>query len=163
MPKKPSPNRIKKHRVYTVWEAADALDVHRKTVARWITDGGLQADQSKRPWLIEGHQLKTFLIGRRLSGKTTLRTGECYCLPCRQAQIPAGRMADFQMKTATSGTLSGICPACDRMIFRAVRRSDLESIRAVLDVTVQKAAARIVGARTPLVTVPFKETRRTYG
>lgn len=54
MPKKPSPNRIKRHRVYTLWEAAEALDLHRETIKRWVRNHGLVADTSLRPWLIEG-------------------------------------------------------------------------------------------------------------
>ncbi len=37
----PSPNLIKTHYVYTVWEAAQALGRHRQTVVRWIKDKGL--------------------------------------------------------------------------------------------------------------------------
>ena len=53
MPKHPSPQRVKRHQIYTVWEAADAVGVHRQTVIRWIKDKGLSADMSRRPWLIE--------------------------------------------------------------------------------------------------------------
>ena len=59
MPRMPSPNRIKTHYVYTVWEAAQALGRHRQTVIRWIKDKGLVADRSKVPWLIQGKDLKT--------------------------------------------------------------------------------------------------------
>ncbi len=38
MPKNPSPQRVKRHQIYTVWEAADAVGVHRQTVIRWIKD-----------------------------------------------------------------------------------------------------------------------------
>lgn len=163
MPKKPSPNRIKKHRPYTVFEAALALGVHRQTIIRWITSNGLRADCCQRPWLIEGHHLKEFLTERRKTEKVKLAVGEIYCLPCRQAQIPAGRMADFQMKSARTGTLSGICPDCDRLMHRIIRRADLEAFCAVLDVTVQRAVAGIVGADTPCVTVTKKEARRSHG
>ncbi|RYH08454.1 helix-turn-helix domain-containing protein [Tropicimonas sp. IMCC6043] len=163
MPKKPSPNRVKTHRVYTVYEAADALDLHRQTVIRWIRHHGLRADCSKRPWLIEGRDLKGFLTKRRQKDRVTLKIGEIYCLPCRQAQVPAGHMADFRMKTATSGVLSGICPACDRMMNRIIGRADLEAFRAVLDVTVQQAVTGIVGVSTPCLTVTQKEARRANG
>ena len=163
MPKKPSPNRIKTHRVYTVWEAAIALDLHRQTIVRWIKSGNLDADCSRRPWLIEGRDLKSFLRDRRQVGKVRLKPGEVYCLPCRQAQIPEGRIADFRMKTATTGVIMGICPDCDRLMNRIIRRSQLDQFRAVLDVTVQKAVAGIVGEDSPRVTVPFEEARQSHG
>ncbi len=163
MPKKPSPSRIKRHWVYTVWEVADALDVHRKTVTRWIGYHGLPADRSKHPWLIEGNHLKTFLTDRRRKDRTKLSPAEIYCLPCRQARVPAGRMVDFRMKSATTGVLIGICPDCDRMMHRFIRRSDLEAIRTNLDVTVQSAVASIVGASTRCVSVTKKKAWRAHG
>lgn len=42
-----SPNKIKAHRIYTVWEAAEALGKHRQTIIRWINDKGLTADKGK--------------------------------------------------------------------------------------------------------------------
>ena len=36
MPKKPDPRRIKRHRIYTPYEAGEALGVHQQTVLRWI-------------------------------------------------------------------------------------------------------------------------------
>ena len=68
MPKKPSPNLIKKHRVYTPWEASNALGVHRQTVLRWIKGKGLVADKAGTPWLIKGYDLKSFLGERRAAG-----------------------------------------------------------------------------------------------
>jgi putative transposase len=41
MPRLPSPNRIKTHYVYTVWEAAQALGRHRQTVILKQAEGGM--------------------------------------------------------------------------------------------------------------------------
>ena len=81
MPKKPNPARIKRHQVYTPWEAAEALGLHRQTVIRWIKSGSLEADQSRRPWLIEGKYLKAFLEARRSNGKCKLKVGEDVRIP----------------------------------------------------------------------------------
>lgn len=163
MPKKPSPHRVKRHREYTPFEAAEALDLHRQTVIRWIRHHGLVADTSAKPWLIRGADLKAFLAERRQAGRTRLAVGEIYCLPCRKAQIPAERMAEFQLQTGSGGQLSGICPDCARMMYRRTRRSELEAIRAVLDVTVRQPVARIVGATPPSVTATRTATRRSHG
>ena len=72
MPKHPSPQRVKRHQIYTVWEAANVVGVHRQTVIRWIKDKGLSADMSQRPWLIEGREFKAFLEERRSRGKCRL-------------------------------------------------------------------------------------------
>jgi excisionase family DNA binding protein len=156
MPKKPSPNLIKKHRVYDVYEAAEALGLHRQTIVRWIKDRGLLADTSTKPWLIRGVDLKSFLGERRAKGKCKLALHQIYCLPCRAPQTPDGLLADYRHKTPQTGSLAGLCPSCGRLMFKAIRRADLETIRAKLDVTVQQADARIVSQSNPSVTVTKK-------
>jgi hypothetical protein len=44
-----------------------------------------------------------------------LSAGQMFCLKCRRPQEPAGRMADFVASFTTSGTLVGICAACNRL------------------------------------------------
>lgn len=65
-------NRIKSHLVYTVWEAAEALGGHRQTIIRWIKHKGLEADRSRKPWLIEGRALREFLGARQRKAKCKL-------------------------------------------------------------------------------------------
>ena len=163
MPKNPSPQRVKRHQIYTVWEAADAVGVHRQTVIRWIKNKGLSADTSQRPWLIEGRVFKTFLEERRTRGKCRLRPGQIFGLPGRGPKNPDGRIADFHLKTPTTGTLIGICPDCGRLIYRIIRRADLGQIRAQLDVTISKAVPRLVEPDEPLETVTFKQEAQTHG
>ena len=163
MPKHPSSQRVKRHQIYTVWEAADAVRVHRQTVIRWIKDKGLSADRSQRPWLIEGSVLKVFLEERRSHGKCRLRPDQIFCLPCRGPKRPDGRMVDFRLKTPTTGTLIGICPDCGRLMHRIIRRADLDQIGAHLDVTISKAVPRLVEPDEPPVTVTLKQEPRTHG
>lgn len=157
MPKKPSPGRIKRHRIYTPWEAAEALSLHRQTIIRWIKDAGLIADDSLKPWLIKGADLKHFLGERRRAGKCKLALHQLYCLPCRAPQTPDGRLADYQQRTDQTGNLSGLCPACGRLMNKAIRRFDLEAIRAKLDVSVRQADPRLVSLSAPSVTVTLHE------
>jgi excisionase family DNA binding protein len=163
MPKHPSPQRIKRHQIYTVWEAADAVGVHRQTVIRWIKKKGLSADTSQRPWLIEGRVFKIFLKERRTRGKCRLRPGQIFCLPCRGPKNPDGRIADFHLKTPTTGTLIGICPDCGRLMHVIIRRADLGQIRTQLDVTISKAVPRLVEPGEPNETVTFKQEAQTHG
>ena len=156
MPKKPSPNLIKRHRIYTVWEAAKALHLHRQTVIRWIKGQGLNADTSGRPWLIKGSDLKVFLGERRSLGKCKLALHQLYCLPCHAPQTPDGLLADYRHRTDQTGNLMGLCPSCGRLMNKVIRRADLEAIRAKLDVTVQQADPRLVSPSNPTVTVTLK-------
>lgn len=153
MPRKPDPRRIKRHRVYTVAEAAEALGLHRQTVLRWIKAGGLVAERARKPWLIAGEDLKAFLGERRRVGKCRLALPQLYCLGCRVARVPDGRLADFTLRSLGAGMLTGLCPDCGALMHKAVRRVDLEAIRAQLEVHIIAAQPRIVGRSDAPVSV----------
>ena len=102
-----SPNKIKAHRIYTVWEAAEALGKHRQTIIRWINDQGLTADRSRKPWLIKGTDLRAFLGHQRTKAKCKLSLHHIFCLGCKSPREPAGKFADYTQQTATTGMLSG--------------------------------------------------------
>jgi len=149
MPRMPSPNRIKTHYVYTVWEAAQALGRHRQTVIRWIKDKGLVADRSKVPWLIQGKDLKQFLGHRRAKSKIKLELHHLFCLGCKAPQEPDGKFAEYTQASSTTGMLKALCPACGSITNKVVRRADLDAIRAKIEVTVQQANPRLVSPPAP--------------
>jgi excisionase family DNA binding protein len=163
MPRKPDPRRIKRHRVYSVAEAAEALGMHRQSVLRWIKSGGLAAETARKPWLIAGEALKAFLGERRGVGRCRLALAQIYCLGCRAARIPDGRLADFTLRSQGAGMLTGLCAECGRVMHKAVRRADLEMIRAQLEVHVIAAQPRIVGSTDAPVIVDLARESRTHG
>lgn len=156
-------NRIKTHRIYTVWEVSDALGCHKQTVVRWIKSEALAADMRKRPWLIDGRDLKVFLGQRAARVRCKLALHHCYCLGCKAPQEPDGRMADYVQQTTETGQLTGICPACGALMHKVVRRADLEAIRAKLEVTIQQASPRLVSLVDPRSNVTSSTERRTHG
>lgn len=159
----PSPNRIKKHQVYTVWEAAQALDRHRQTIIRWITHKGLIADRSKKPWLIQGDDLKQFLGKGRAKAKTKMALHHIYCLGCKCAREPDGKFAEYTQQTPTAGLLKALCPACGNIINKIVRRADLEAIRAKIEVAVQQANPRLVSPGDARLNVTSTQEAATNG
>ena len=161
MARLPPPNRIKTHRIYTIREAADALARHRRTIIRWITSEALIADRSRKPWLIRGSDLKAFLGHKKSARKRRLAIHQLYCLGCRNPREPAGKTADYTQQTATSGMLSAICPDCENMMNKVIRRADLETIRAKVEVSVRQADPRIVSRTDPILNVTLAEERET--
>lgn len=117
--------------------------MHRQSVLRWIKSGHLAAETSRKPWLIAGETLKAFLGERRAAGRCHLALEQIYCLGCRAARIPDGRLADFALRNQGAGMLTGLCPECGRVMHKAVRRADLETIRARLEVHVIATQPRI--------------------
>lgn len=136
MPRRPAHHHVKIHLVYSLAEAAETLGVHRKTVARWIRTDGLLADRTRKPWLIRGQDLKTWLIDRRTNRRSPLQPGEIFCLPCRAPKRPAFDEVDFRSQKGRSGMLVGLCPDCERLIHRAASHKDTQRhVEAGLKVT----------------------------
>ena len=154
--------KIKTHRPYTPYEAAQVLGVHRQTVIRWVKDQGLPADTSSKPWLIEGSDLRTFLGERQIRRKCKLALHMFYCFGCRDGRTAAAKMADYVQQTTTGGMLTAMCDACGTLMNKAVKWSDLEAIRAKLDVTIQTADARIVSLSDAPSNVTFSIGARTH-
>jgi hypothetical protein len=146
--------RVKIHRSYTPSEVAKLLDAHKHTVGRWIACG-LPLIERKRPYLIHGADLRTFLAARQ-PRKQPLRPGEMYCLGCRASKRPAGDMADLVPRSVTTGTLVGICPTCDRLMHRAVSLGAVDNARGDLALTLQMPEQRIDDMSGALLNVGFK-------
>jgi hypothetical protein len=140
--RRPDRRRVKALRSYTIDELARTLEVHRNTVRHWIK-AGLPVIDDKRPILMLGADLAEFLWRRRDARRQPCRAGQMFCLKCRKPQEPAGRMADFVASSATSGALIGICPACNRLMYRRVSAARLSEVAGALDVHLTGAQPRI--------------------
>jgi hypothetical protein len=81
---------------------------------------------------------------------------------CRAAhrKVPAGKIAECIWISETAGTLAGVCPDCDRVIYRRVNPLKLDEVRGDLDVTVTQARPRIVEIENPNVNCDSIEGNR---
>jgi hypothetical protein len=148
----PNWRRIKRHRAYTVWEAASITRCHRNTVRMWIKLG-LPVVAGLRPFLILGTDIVEFLKQRSIRRKCKCRPGEIYCLRCRDAVAPAERMADFERQTDKIGRLVGLCPNCGTVIYRCVSVERLGEAMGSLDVQFRTGHRRITNTAKPLLIV----------
>jgi MerR HTH family regulatory protein len=151
----PNSRRVKKHRSYTVEEAARLFGCHRNTIRHWQKQG-LKPVDGKRPVVFEGLTLAAFLEARRGARRRCLKPGEIYCLPCRAPREPAGDMVEYVHLTEARGNLRGICPTCDRLIHRVVSRAQIEAVRGKLNVTFTEPSPRIRETSRPSVDCDFK-------
>ena len=145
--RRPDRRRVKALRSYTIDEVARTLEVHRNTPPL----AGLPVIDNKRPILMLGADVAEFLLQRRDARRQPCRAGQMFCLKCRKPQEPAGRMADFVASSATSGALIGICPACNRLMYRRVSAARLSEVAGALDVHLTRAQTRIEDTAIPNV------------
>lgn len=130
MPKRPNPRAIRAARTYTVEEAAIALNVSIGTVRSWVK-AGLPLMASRRPYLILGDALRSFLKDRAAKGKVSLGPDQLYCLTCKAARTPMGLMVDCIPQTATTARLLGLCDVCGGTCNRMVSRSRIDEFRKI--------------------------------
>lgn len=149
-----NPRLAKLHRSYTVEEIASLYGVHRKTVREWIKRG-LPTCDDRRPTLILGPDLFTFLQGQRAKNKRPCQPGEIYCFRCRAPRMPGAGMAEYRPETETLGMLSAICPGCAGMMYQRISLAKLERIRGQLDITMPQALPRIGESAQPFVNRDF--------
>lgn len=134
--------RAKSRFSYTISEATELYGVHRQTVRHWLADG-LQPNDGGKPLLIHGSELNRFHADRRDARKKPCGPGELYCLGCKAPRRPAGSMADYAPDSGSGGTVSGICPTCNRMMSQRVNPSRLAAFVAELDMAIRPVAEPI--------------------
>ena len=144
MPRRtPNPNRAKIHRVYTVDEAARALDVHKHTVRRWIAADGLEVVDDRRPLLIGGAVLRAFLTARRAKKRQRCGAGQLYCVSCRSPREPAGGFAEYLPLNPNSGNLRAICPVCDCLMHRRTTWEKLPLVCGPMEIALPQGESRL--------------------
>ena len=140
--------RVKIHRSYTVDEAARLFGVHKNTVRAWIKSG-LQSVDNRRPILILGRHLASFLHSRREQTRQRCQSGQLYCVRCRVPKNPAPRTAEYIPITSNTGNLRGRCPDCETLMHRRVSLPNLAAAAGDLEVSFPMAVRRIEDSDCP--------------
>ena len=122
--------------------------VHKNTVRAWLKSG-LQPIDSRRPILILGRQLASFLHGRRETTRQRCGRGQLYCFRCRAPRASAAGTADYVPITAKSGNLRAICSECGTRMYRRVSFRKLAMTVGDLQVTLPQAQQRLVEGADP--------------
>ena len=154
--RRPNHRLVKIHRNYTVEEVARLFGTHKNTVRAWVK-AGLPTCDSKRPILILGCELAGYLKARRTKNKRPCLRGEIYCVRCRAPKQPAGDMAEYEPITEKFGSLKGICPDCDGMIYRRASRAKLSEIQGNLEISFSEAKRQVSESNLPIVNSDFRQ------
>ena len=122
--------------------------VHKNTVRTWLKSG-LPPIDSRRPILILGRQLASFLHARREHKRQRCRPGQLYCFRCRAPRTSAAQRADYLPISASSGNLRATCSECGTRMYRRVSFRKLATAVGDLQVTLPQAQQRIVEGAEP--------------
>ncbi len=157
-----NPRLAKLNRTYAVDEVGRLYGIHNNTVRRWITKGGLQAIDDRRPTLVHGTVLRAFLTARRAAAKRPTPPGMLHCVGCRDSRAPALGMADFVPSNGGGvGNLRALCGVCGGVMNRRARRDALPLILPDIEVRVVEAALRIEQCPFPCLNSAFEKDERT--
>ena len=122
--------------------------VHKNTVRGWLRSG-LQPIDGRRPILILGRQLASFLHARREHKRQRCRPGELYCFRCRAPRASAARNGRLSADHASSGNLRALCADCGTRMYRRVSFHKLAAVAGDLQVALPQAQQRIVEGADP--------------
>jgi hypothetical protein len=151
-----NPQLAKRHVSYSVDEIARLFEVHRNTVRAWIK-AGLQTIDSRRPQLVHGADLASYLRNKRKARKQRCAPGEMFCMRCRVPRRPVDDRATFQPLTASQGNLAGRCNACASRMFRRVSIAKLASATGDLALTMTQGGEHIAESQIHTVNRNFAQ------
>ncbi|WP_430419355.1 helix-turn-helix domain-containing protein [Phenylobacterium sp.] len=153
-----NPRLAKLNRTYTTEEVARLYNLSRETVRRWVRFAGLHPIDGRRPTLIHGATLQTFVAARREAAKRPTPAGRLHCFGCRAARRPALRMADFHPSRGRgAGNIRALCETCGGVMNRRARWEAVPVILPGVEVRVMEGEGRIAERPTPPATVAFNE------
>ena len=152
----PNPRLAKTHRNYSVGEIAALYKVHKNTVLAWRDAGLSPIADARKPLVFVGADVSAFLEAKRTKNKHPLRSGQIYCVVCRDAKEPAYGEAEYLPLTPTSGNLRGLCPTCTRLIHRRTSRENLAAVQGQLKITFTDAPPSIRDAVDPSMNCDFE-------
>jgi len=147
-PHRPTPHRVKLHRIYSAAELAACCGVHKNTVRHWQAKG-LEPVSNGRPTLFDGGTVRAFLAKRSASRKRPCPPGTLYCFKCRQPRAPAMGMVEATRQNATTGNLVALCETCGTMMHRRTRLAAITAIMPDLAVQIREAGPRLPERNAP--------------
>lgn len=111
-----NPQIISRHLSYTTEQITAKLGINKKTIFRWIDEGLVTVPGQKKPILVLGNDLKTFIHQKNSKRKVTLKRHEFYCFRCK-----APRRAKRDTNSRSGDEKRGECVVCNGKMSRKIK------------------------------------------
>ena len=128
-----NPNIIRSGISYTYHEAAELLQVHEQTVHSWKKEG-LNVVEDKKPYLILGKELKTFIGMRQKKRKIKCKENEFYCLKCRAPRNSIDNIVSIIIYNKIQLNIRGVCCICGSLMYRGSSVQKIPEIHKIFTV-----------------------------
>jgi transposase-like protein len=117
-----NPNLLRSRHSYTISEIAEKYGVHRRTVDTWRKQGLQVIDESSKPFLVLGAEVRRFFQEKYDKRKHPLKPGEFFCLKCRRPRRSVQDQIKFEITDKRLGKyqqviLRGKCEVCNCNLF----------------------------------------------
>jgi hypothetical protein len=149
-----NPNWAKVNRNYSFEEVAAVFGVHKNTVAGWVKNG-LPCLKDKRPFLILGADIRSYLQRQRSGKKQKCKQDELFCMRCKMPTKPAENFVEYFPSSKTKGCLKGFCSICECIINKFVSYESLEAYSVFFDISKPKDQEHINDSTKPLLNSDF--------
>ena len=115
-------NLIKKRRSYSFQEVSELLGVHTRTVQTWKKQGLKILDDSTKPFLVLGEELKRFLKLMMSKRRHQLQAGEFFCTKCKMPRLSKPDKVSVVFTNRKLGKnyqqviVKGVCSECNQSL-----------------------------------------------
>ena len=122
--RKHNPNLIRLRHSYALAEIAEVYDVHIRTVQEWRKQGLMAIDETSKPYLVMGAEVRRFLKDKAQKRKHPLKEGEFYCPKCKVPRKSLAKHISVEItgkmlgKRYKQALIKGICEICNQRLFR---------------------------------------------
>lgn len=124
MGKRANPMAVKAALTYDINEAAKALGKTPATIRSWIKDG-LPVMSSRKPYLISGEAIRSYLRAKYKAAKRPLGPDDFFCPGCGGARQPVEMAATVWPTHNKTVLLKGVCNRCGGTCTRMISKSRL--------------------------------------
>jgi hypothetical protein len=159
--RKYNPNLVKLRHSYTLAEIAEVYGVHTRTVQSWRKRGLKAIDETSKPYLVIGEDIRGFLEENSQKRKHPLRPGEFFCPRC---QRPRNSLQDHFSVEITNRKLGKKCKqsiirgTCDVCLCKLFRFSSDRKVQELKEkrVTLAEHKTTLIGSGGSFVNTDIK-------